>query len=107
MIASRPGSGRPCPGTDCVVMVSPPPRFASVLSRRQDSAPECEVGASSDIPGGCVVVLLRRTNHTTRRPPTSPGGTVTTPTAATLFTDLAPAQRLERAAVALTAHGFT
>ena len=32
---------------------------------------------------------------------------MTTPTAATLFTDPAPAQRLERAATALTAHGFT
>jgi len=32
---------------------------------------------------------------------------VTTPTAATLFTDPAPAERLERAAAALTAHGFT
>jgi hypothetical protein len=31
---------------------------------------------------------------------------VTTPTTATLFTDPAPAQRLERAAAALTAHGF-
>ena len=32
---------------------------------------------------------------------------MTTPTAATLFTDPAPPQRLERAAAALTAHGFT
>jgi hypothetical protein len=32
---------------------------------------------------------------------------MTTPTPATLFTDPAPAQRLERAAAALTAHGFT
>jgi len=31
----------------------------------------------------------------------------TTPIPATLFTDPAPAQRLERAAAALTAHGFT
>src|SRR5262249_61490333 len=42
-----------------------------------------------------------------RHASTSPGGTVTTRTAATLFTDPAPAQRLERAAAALTAHGFT
>jgi LUD domain len=32
---------------------------------------------------------------------------MTTPIAATLFADPAPAQRLERAATALTAHGFT
>ena len=32
---------------------------------------------------------------------------MTTPVPATLFTDPAPAQRLERAATALTAHGFT
>jgi len=32
---------------------------------------------------------------------------MTTPVPATLFTDPAPAQRLERAAAALTAHGFT
>ena len=32
---------------------------------------------------------------------------MTTPTPATLFADPAPAQRLERAAAALTAHGFT
>ena len=32
---------------------------------------------------------------------------MTTPIPATLFTDPAPAQRLERAAAALTAHGFT
>ena len=44
-----------------------------------------------------------RRRHTT----TSPGGTMTTPIPATLFADPAPAQRLERAAAALTAHGFT
>jgi hypothetical protein len=38
---------------------------------------------------------------------TSQGGTMTTPIPATSFTDPAPAQRLERAAAALTAHGFT
>ena len=43
----------------------------------------------------------------TRHITTSPGGTMTTPIPATLFTDPAPAQRLERAAAALTAHGFT
>jgi len=32
---------------------------------------------------------------------------MTTPVPATLFADPAPAQRLERAATALTAHGFT
>ncbi len=32
---------------------------------------------------------------------------MTTPIPATLFADPAPAQRLERAATALTAHGFT
>jgi hypothetical protein len=42
-----------------------------------------------------------------QQPTTSPGGTMTTPTPATPFADPAPAQRLERAATALTAHGFT
>jgi LUD domain len=37
----------------------------------------------------------------------SPGGTTTTPIPATPFADPAPAQRLEQAATALTAHGFT
>src|SRR4051812_16469589 len=37
----------------------------------------------------------------------NPGGTMTTPTAATVFTDPAPAHRLERAATALAARGFT
>src|SRR5579859_2185416 len=36
-----------------------------------------------------------------------PGGTMTPTTSATLFTGPAPAQRLERAAAALTSHGFT
>src|SRR5208282_2082487 len=30
---------------------------------RRDSAPDCEAGASPDIPRGCVVVLLRRTHQ--------------------------------------------
>src|SRR5258708_17402199 len=34
---------------------------------RQESAPDCEVGASPHIPGGCVVVLLRRTHHPASR----------------------------------------
>ncbi|HEY0689684.1 MAG TPA: hypothetical protein VGD71_11630 [Kribbella sp.] len=44
---------------------------------------------------------------TTRHTTTSLGGTMTTPITATQFTDPAPAQRLERAAAALTANGFT
>ena len=35
------------------------------------------------------------------------GSSMTTPIPATLFADPAPAQRLEQAATALTAHGFT
>ena len=50
--------------------------------------------------------VLRR-NGAPRHTTTSPGGTMTTPIPATLFADPAPAQRLERAAAALTAHGFT
>src|SRR6266496_137585 len=42
-----------------------------------------------------------------RHTATSPGGTMATPIPATPFADPAPAQRLERAAAALTAHGFT
>jgi len=44
--------------------------------------------------------------HTHPQHHDSPGGTVTTPTAAALFTEPAPAESLERAAAALTAHGF-
>src|SRR5215468_459157 len=44
---------------------------------------------------------------TTRHTTTNPGGTMTTPILATMFADPAPAERLERAATALTAHGFT
>ena len=43
----------------------------------------------------------------TTRPTTSPGGTMTTPIPATLFAGPAPALGLERAAAALTAHGFS
>src|SRR5271170_8096639 len=37
---------------------------------------------------------------------TSPGGTMTTPIPAIQYADAVPAERLERAAAALTAHGF-
>src|SRR5262249_60272348 len=98
------------------------PRSPLPSPGRRDSAPECQAGPPPHIPGGCVVVLLRRTHRAAGpgnadpappapdNPPhlaTSPGGTMTTPVPATLFTDPAPAQRLERAAAALTAHGFT
>src|SRR5262249_46378748 len=97
------------------------PRSPLPSPGRHDSTPECQAGPSPHIPGGCVVVLLRRTHRatgpgkpirphprsTTRHTATSPGGTMTTPVPATLFTDPAPAQRLERAATALTAHSFT
>src|SRR5262249_36159476 len=66
MITSSPGSGRPCPGTDCVIMVPSAPSVASALYPvRQDSAPECD--AAPHIPGGCVVVLLRPTHHPASR----------------------------------------
>src|SRR6266516_5331992 len=42
-----------------------------------------------------------------RRTATSPGGTMTIPIPATRFADPAPTEHLERAAAALTAHGFT
>jgi hypothetical protein len=42
----------------------------------------------------------------TRHNATSPGETMTTPIPAAEFADPAPAERLERAAAALTAHGF-
>jgi hypothetical protein len=43
----------------------------------------------------------------TRNPAISPGDTMTTPVPAALFAEPAPAPRLDRAAAALTAHGFT
>src|SRR6516225_11505622 len=79
------------------------PRSCPPSPVRQDSAPECEAGASPHIPGGCAVVLPRRT----RPPTTSLGGIMATPMPTTSFADPAPAPRLERAAAALTAHGFT
>src|SRR5215471_17807114 len=106
MIASRPGSGRACPGPDRVVMVLRLPWSDLPSPVRQDSAPDCEAGAPPHIPGGCVVVLPRRTHHpATPRP--SPGGTMTTSIPAPTFTDPVPVERLELAATALTAHGFT
>src|SRR5215468_7898477 len=42
-----------------------------------------------------------------RHTATSPGGTMTTSIPATRFADPAPTEHLERAATALTAHGFT
>src|SRR5258707_13200594 len=63
MIALRPGSGRPGPGPDGVVMVPAASLGRSASLVRRDTAPDCEAGASPDIPAGCVVVLLRTTPH--------------------------------------------
>src|ERR1022692_1608875 len=57
--------------------------------------------------GPATPVRHHRRRPMTRHTTTSPGGTMATPMPATPFADPAPAQRLERAATALTAHGFT
>src|SRR5258707_15035824 len=67
MIALRPGSGRPGPGPDGVVMVPAASLGRSASLVRRDTAPDCEAGASPDIPAGCVVVLLRTTLHAESR----------------------------------------
>ena len=59
-----------------------------------------------DIPGREIAERLAFIPSTTPTT-TSPGGTMTTPVPAALFADPAPAHRLERAATALTAYGFT
>src|SRR6516162_1289062 len=63
MTGSRPGSGGPPPGPGRVVMA--PPFLGRICPHqfRQDSAPECEAGASPHIREGCLVVLLRATHH--------------------------------------------
>ncbi len=81
MTASRPGSGRPpCrPRIGCS-WCRRLPRSQLPSPVRQDSAPECEAGASPHIPRGC---RRGRTAVTTQHDPadaTSPGGTMTTPT---------------------------
>ena len=98
MATFRPGSGRPSPRFDRVVMVSAAPRSHLPSLVRQVSAPECEDGAPLHIPVGCVVELLNE--HVIWLTATSPGGTMTTPIPAALFTDPAPPQRLEQAAAA-------
>src|ERR1700678_2884840 len=103
MITLRPGPPEPGPGPDRVaIRLARLPRSHSPPPVRQDSAAECEVGGAASHPGG---LPCRTTDTTTSFP--NPGGTVTTPTPATSFADPAPAQRLERAAAALMAHGFT
>src|SRR5437764_1824495 len=69
MIASRPGSGRPPPDPDAVVMVPPFPWSRLPIPVRQDSAADCEAGASPHIPVGRAVVLLRRAHHPASRKP--------------------------------------
>src|SRR5579862_8450227 len=86
-------SRSPSPGSDRVVMVLLRSQLPSLV--RQDSAPERE----PHIPAGCLVVLTRRYDD-------QPGGTMTTSVPATPFTDPVPAQRLERAAAALTEKNF-
>src|SRR5256885_1675622 len=67
MIASRPGSGRPPPGPDGVVMVPPFPWSRLLSPVRQDSAPDCEAGAPPHIPWGRLVVETRQLQvHRTR-----------------------------------------
>src|SRR5256885_9018360 len=78
---------------------------------RQDGAPECEVGASPHIPWGCVVEpmdehIIQRAGGLSAPAPYDPGDTMTTPVPTTRFADPAPAERLEKAATALTANGF-
>src|SRR5258708_7419697 len=63
MIALRPGSGRPGPGPDCVLMCRRLPWSQLPSPVRRDTAPNCEAGASPDIPAGPVVVLLTASPH--------------------------------------------
>src|SRR5262249_48047296 len=75
-------------------------------SVRQDSAPDCEAAAPPHIPGG-LRCRTAETNTSSSHTTTSPGGTMTTPIPAPTFTDPVPVERLELAATALAAHGFT
>ena len=62
----------------------------------------------SHIALGCFVELLRRTTCASRLAiDDQPGGSMATPTPITSFAQPATAQHLQRAAAALTAHGFT
>src|SRR6478672_987027 len=100
MIALRPGSSWPSPGPDRLVMVPPFP--GRVGLHQSDEIAHRTVRPARRITIGRVMssCCLSKTHH--------PGGiTMTTSIPATLFADPAPAQRLERAAAALTAHGFT
>src|SRR5215472_2457223 len=107
MIASRPGSGRPCAGTDCVVMCRR--LLGRICPHQFDKTAHRNVRLARRLTFRRVALSYcsEEQTTTTRHTSTSSGGTVTTPTAATPFTDPAPAERLERAAAALTAHGFT
>src|SRR3981081_4569134 len=62
MIVLRPGSGRPCPGPDRVLMV-PAASVGRICPHQSDETSHRNVrlGASPDISRGCVVVQLRRT----------------------------------------------
>src|ERR1700722_17816149 len=64
MITLRLGSGRPRPGPDGVVMMSPA-SFGSPLAIpvRRDSAPECESAASPDIRCARIVERPRAQHH--------------------------------------------
>src|SRR3954447_13927587 len=77
-----------------------PPRSRCSHRVRHDGAPECE--ASPHIPRGRGVEPLRPPHHAANR-----SDIVTTSVPTTPFAAPAPARRLERAATALTAHGFT
>src|ERR1700746_2088486 len=67
MIASRPRSGRPPPGSDRVLTV-PSPSGRRCPPLRQDSAPDCEAGEWPHIPIGCVVGLLRHQERRSQGP---------------------------------------
>ena len=65
------------------------------------------MGASPDIPAACVVGQPRRTHHPANHTDDQPGRHHDDPDSGDTVRRPGAAQRLERAAAALTAHGFT
>src|SRR5580693_5935496 len=98
MIALRPGSARPAAPPDSVVMVCTTPSVVAALSL-SDETPPRNVRLAGN--------LTFRRAASSYWSQTRPGGSMTTQIPATQFAGPAPTERLERAAAALTAHGFT